>query len=387
MRATQPATPETVGIYIHIPFCRAKCGYCAFASYPVAGHDPERYLAALFREIAFYREQAWCRGRVFGSLFLGGGTPTILAADQLTKLLGSLRESFSFSPDAEISVETNPNMVDVAKLTALATAGVNRLSVGIQSFDDPTLGRIDRTHTAADGERAVALARRAGIGNLSLDLIYGLPGQTPAAWRQTLARAVALTPEHLSAYQLSIDSGSRFAELAAAGKLSLPDEESETEMAEDTVRYLAGAGYDRYEISNYARPGYQCRHNLNYWQNGSWLGLGAAAVGALSGLRLRNTADPQRYQQCWESGQPAWVEGEGLDRERTFRETVIMGLRLLEGLKLAELHNRFGFDPGEYYGKTVENLIAKGLLEMTGDRLRLTCRALPVANQVLAELV
>lgn len=387
MMKGQPADLEPAGIYVHIPFCHAKCGYCAFASYPVAGHDPEAYLAALCREITFYREQAWCRGRVFDSLFLGGGTPTILEGAQLAGLLDTLRASFIVSPDAEISVECNPNTVDAKKLAALAKAGVNRLSLGIQTFDDQTLRRIDRTHTAAEGERAVNLARQAGFTNLSLDLIYGLPGQSPAAWRETLARGVALVPQHLSVYQLSIEPGSRFADLAAAGKLTLPDEASETEMAVETVNHLTRAGFERYEISNFAQPGFRCRHNLNYWRNRSWLGLGAGAVGALSGLRLRNSADPQLYQRCWERGQPAWIEAEGLDRERSFRETVIMGLRLIEGLDLTELGGRFWIDLREYYGATLEQLIAKGLLELNNHRLRLTTRALPVANQVLAELV
>jgi oxygen-independent coproporphyrinogen-3 oxidase len=384
-----PQSPDQsgAGIYVHIPFCRSKCGYCAFASCPLADHDPERYLAALAREIEFYREQPWCRGRAFDSLFLGGGTPTILSSRQLSRLLAHLREGFTLSPAAEISVETNPNTVDAAKLATLAAAGVNRLSIGIQTFDDQTLRRIERSHTAAEGERAVTLARQAGFGNLSLDLIYGLPGQSPATWREGLARAVALAPEHLSVYQLSIESGSRFAELAAAGRLELPDEENETEMAETTVRYLAEAGFERYEISNYARPGKQCRHNLNYWRNGSWLGLGAAAVGSLDGLRLRNLADPKGYQQCWESARPAWIEAEALERERAFREAVIMGLRLMAGLDLADLSDRFGIDLQEHYGETLAQLLAKGLLELAGQRLRLTARALPVANQVLAELV
>jgi oxygen-independent coproporphyrinogen-3 oxidase len=381
------ASPQAAGIYVHLPFCRSKCDYCAFASYPLAGHDLSGYLTALAREIDFYREQEWCRGRGFSSLFLGGGTPTILEPRHLTELLARLRGAFNFRDDAEISVETNPNTITLKKLATLRVAGVNRLSIGIQSFDDKILRRIGRTHTAAEGVRAVALARQAGYTNLSLDLIYGLPGQTPAHFRNSLKQAVDLGPEHLSVYQLSLDAGSRFAELAQAGQLDLPDEESEAEMAEYTVTDLDEAGYQRYEISNYARPGRQCRHNLIYWRNLSYLGLGAGAVGCLSGLRLRNSAVPERYIAAWAAGQPAWIEAEALDRQGSFRETVIMGLRLIAGIELRDLRERFGLDPRLYYGRTLERLLARGLLELTATHLRLTARALPVANQVLAELV
>jgi oxygen-independent coproporphyrinogen-3 oxidase len=381
------ASPQAAGIYVHLPFCRSKCDYCAFASYPLAGHDLSGYLTALALEVDFYREQEWCRGRDFCSLFLGGGTPTILEPRQLTELLARLRGAFNFRDDAEISVETNPNTITLEKLTTLRVAGVNRLSIGIQSFDDKILRKIGRTHTAAEGVRAVALARQAGYTNLSLDLIYGLPGQTPAHFRDSLKQAVDLGPEHLSVYQLSLDAGSRFAELAQAGQLDLPDEEIEAEMAECTVAYLDEAGYQRYEISNYARPGKQCRHNLNYWRNRSYLGLGAGAVACLSGLRLRNSAVPERYIAAWTAGQPAWIEAEALDRQGSFRETVIMGLRLIDGIELRELRERYSLDPRLYYGRTLERLLAGDLLELTATHLRLTARALPVANQVLADLV
>ena len=379
--------PESAGIYLHIPFCLSKCDYCAFPSRPLAGHDLDGYLDALAGEIDFYRGQGWCRGRIFDSLFLGGGTPTILGREQLTGLLTRLRAAFNLRPEAEITVETNPNTVDLEKLTAVREAGANRLSIGIQSFDDRILRRIGRSHTAAQGEQAVALARRAGFSNLSLDLIYGLPGQSPADWRRALARALALAPEHLSAYQLSIDQGSHFAGQIERGHLILPGEKAVAEMAEETVQLLTAAGFARYEISNYARPGFQCRHNLGYWRNRSWLGLGAGAVGCLSGLRLRNSEEPGVYTTRWRRGEPAWIEAEGLDRERSFRETVVMGLRLLDGLDLAGLRDRFGTDLQEYYGDTLTQLLAKGLLTLTANNLRLTARALPLANQVMTELV
>lgn len=374
------------GLYIHIPFCRSKCGYCAFNSYPIAaGHDPARYLAALYREVDFWSGRA--RDDEFGSIFIGGGTPTILTPHELTGLLAILRKKFAIEEDAEITIETNPNTVNPAKLTELRNCGVNRLSIGIQSFCDRTLHLINRTHTGAEGREAVRLARQAGFANLNLDLIYGLPGQTPATWQATLEEGLSLNPDHLAAYQLSIDPGSGFAEQVAQGKLHLPDEDETASMAEQTLAIITNAGLDRYEISNYARPGHYCRHNLIYWHNGSYLGLGAGAVSNWAGLRLLNVADPTLYAKRLEKGEPPWQEAEALAREPSFRETVIMGLRLIEGLRLTDLQERFGIDPVEYYGDTLHKLVKRGLVQVTADRISLTEAALPFANQVLTELV
>jgi len=305
----------------------------------------------------------------------------------LADLLAHLRDAFGIDSGAEISIETNPNTVTPEKLATLRQAGVNRLSIGIQSFHDPILRNIGRTHTAAEGKLAVDLARRAGFANLSLDLIYGLPGQTPALFREDLEQAAALEPQHLSVYQLSLDRGSRFAEQAEAGLLALPGEESEAEMAETAAAFLEAADYQRYEISNYAKPGYRCRHNLNYWRNRSYLGLGAGAVGCLSGLRLRNSDVPEHYTEAWQEGHPVWIEAEALDLRGSFRETVIMGLRLIGGVDLRELRERFGLDPREFYGPILKKFLARGLLELTASHLRLSALALPVANQVLSDLV
>ena len=270
------------GLYIHIPFCRSKCGYCAFVSFPIKNSDPISYLAALHKEIDFWSKRA--QGNKFGSIFIGGGTPTILSTEKLTTLLTVLQEKFSISSDAEITIETNPNTIDLAKLAKLRTNGFNRLSIGIQSFNDRTLRLIDRTHNAAEGTKAAYLTREAGFNNLNLDLIYGLPGQTIKDWRDTLGEALALEPDHLSAYQLSIDPGSRFAEKVAQDNLQLPDDDQVAIMAENTLEILRTSNLERYEISNYAQPGQQCRHNLIYWHNGDYLGLGAGAVSNWSGL-------------------------------------------------------------------------------------------------------
>lgn len=377
--------PPGKGLYIHIPFCRSKCGYCAFVSFPIKDCEPAAYLAALAKEIDFWGKRA--EASTFDSIFIGGGTPTILAPEALTGLFGHLRQRFSISRDAEITIETNPNTVDLAKMTTLRSHGVNRLSIGIQSFNDQTLGRIDRSHSAAEGVKAVHLAREAGFTNVNLDLIYGLPGQTVTEWQDTLGAALALAPEHLSAYQLSIDPGSGFAEQVAQGNLKLPDDEQVALMAESTLEIMAASGLARYEISNYAKPGYQCRHNLIYWHNGTYLGLGCGAVANWAGLRIRNVPEPELYRKRALNGEPPWLEGEALPREASFRETVIMGLRLPAGLDLNSLRARFNLDPEEYYGAILQKLVHNKMIEIVAGRMRLSATALPFANQVLAELV
>ena len=380
-------TPDAtmLGLYIHIPFCLAKCAYCAFVSYPVKNFDPDSYVKALYREIDFWSER--CAGEQFSSIFIGGGTPTILPDDDLTGILARLHNKFQISTEAEISVETNPNTIDKGKAVTLRKAGVNRLSIGIQPFDDRTLQLINRTHTSKEGRDAVKIARQAGFDNINLDLIYGLPEQDPANWRKTLKEALALEPEHLAAYQLSIDPGSTFARQAEKGELQLPDEEQEAEMHDDTARIMAASDLNRYEISNYALPGKLCRHNLIYWHNEEYLGFGAGAVSFRSGLRIRNTPDPVLYEKRLQSGEPPWLDSEALPRETSFRETVIMGLRLIEGIDLGRLKERFGIDTLEYYGETMERLLEDKLVEITNNRLKLTATALPVANQVLSKLV
>ncbi len=379
-----PAEPMN-GLYVHIPFCRSKCGYCAFVSFPVKDSAPGSYLTALYKEIDFWSDRV--PDEKFGSLFIGGGTPTILSTAELTRLLTVLKDKFTFSDEAEISIETNPNTVDPAKLTALRNNGVNRLSIGIQSFSDQTLALIDRSHTVAEGVAAAYWAREAGFDNLNLDLIYGLPGQSAAEWQDTLAQALALQPDHLSAYQLSIDRGSRFAEKVAQGNLQLPDDDQVAIMAEDTLAIMARSPLERYEISNYARPGHRCRHNLIYWHNGAYLGLGAGAVGNWSGLRIRNTPDPELYAKRLLNNEPAWLESEALPREAAFRETVVMGLRLPAGIDLNSLQERFDLDPEQYYGEILQTLTRQKMIEIKAGRLRLTEAALPFANQALAELV
>jgi oxygen-independent coproporphyrinogen-3 oxidase len=374
------------GLYIHIPFCRSKCGYCAFNSQAWQGSGPGHYLEAVRLEMRRVAE-GWGAGQVFSTLFIGGGTPTIYSGKALASLLVDCLATFRWIDTPEITVETNPNTVTAEGLAACRSAGVNRLSIGVQAFDDHLLAAIGRSHSVAQAVQAVALARAAGFANINLDLIYGLPAQSLADWRQSLMTALELGPEHLALYELSVEPDTPFAERQARGELSLPDDDSLAGMEALAHELLPRYGYRRYEISNFARPGYQCRHNLNYWQNGTYLGLGAGAVSSFAGLRLKNLDDPEAYEARIRAGQPAFEEGEDLGLAPSFRETVIMGLRLIDGVELAPLFARYGLEPKSYYGATLDRLLERGLIAMDEKRLWLTAKALPVAHQVLSELV
>lgn len=375
-----------LGLYIHIPYCRSKCGYCSFNSAPWSGPGPEVYLDALLAEMA-HVASGWGTGKKLSSIFIGGGTPTIYDGRALTKLLAACRTHFAWIDSPEITIETNPNTISAANLTACRKAGANRLSIGVQAFDDRLLQTIDRSHDVAQAVQAVTLARQAGFANLNLDLIYGLPTQSINDWQLSLCSALELSPEHLSLYELSIEPGTLFAAKQSKGLLALPDDDSTAEMAELGLKLLASHGYHRYETSNYARPGSECRHNLNYWRNGSYIGLGAGAVSSFDGLRLKNIDAPTEYMSRIEAGQVAFHDGEALSLTASFRESVVMGLRLVAGVSLASLQERYALEPHSYYGETLKKLCSRGLVAFDEERMWLTEKALPVANQILAELV
>lgn len=384
---TDNLTSATTGLYIHIPFCVAKCPYCSFASRPLTGQDLTGYLEAVLAQARAMASHPWTRGVRFASLFVGGGTPTVYPGDDLARLIDSCLELLPFTANPEISVEANPNTVNLEKLQTLRSAGVNRLSIGVQSFSDRLLIAIGRAHTAKEAHVALDLARAAGFTNLNLDLIYGLPDQTLADWQTSLATAMAIGPEHLSLYELMVETNTPFGEWQAAGKLALPAEDETVTMAEAIPAALTTGGYSRYEISNYSRHGYQCAHNLVYWHNDSYLGLGAGAVSSFSGLRIKTVADPALFIKLLRTGRPPFQEAECLPLEASFRETVIMGLRLVTGVAVRDLEKRFALTPRTYYGAVLQNLADQGLIEEVAGHLRLTPKGLPIANQVLTQLV
>ncbi|MBC8104108.1 MAG: radical SAM family heme chaperone HemW [Cytophagales bacterium] len=373
-------TQPTVGVYVHIPFCVKKCGYCDFNAY--SGYrdaTKARYVDALCREIEGRSE---ARTRV-ATVFFGGGTPTTLAAGDLARVLDTVRRSFAVDPEAEISLEANPSDATLAYLSCLRGSGFNRISFGVQTFDDRLLKTIDRVHNAEDARQAVALAKQAGFDNLSIDLMFGLPRQTLADWDRSLEAAFALVVPHLSMYGLIVEEGTAFWARRERGKLSLPSEKTEAAMFGHALERAAAAGYHRYEVSNYALPGFESRHNQIYWRNEDYFGFGAGAASYRGGIRSMNERLPGRYADTVAEHGTATVEREALTPEEAMGETMMVGLRLAEGIDLLAFERRFGVRAEDRYAPQIADLRQAGLLEQSSDRLSLTQRGLFLASEVM----
>ncbi len=373
-----------LSLYIHIPFCVRKCHYCGFYSTTYTLSQADEYIASLRLEAASY-QRAFV-GRTFDSVYLGGGTPTALSSEQLKKIIATVHEHFQISRDAECTVEANPKTVSGSQLMQLRKAGVNRLSLGVQSFNNDVLKILGRLHTAEESADAFMLARSAGFTNIGIDLIHGVPGQTAAQWNETLDRTIILKPEHVSAYNLSIDEGSRFMSEAEAGRFSLPGDEQGVTMYERAVNDLGRAGYDRYEISNFSLPGFTCRHNMNYWERGEYLGLGPAAWSFISGRRYHAIADVREYSLRLKAGLSIIQDEEVANFRQAANETVMLGLRMVEGVDLARFERDFGADTSRQLEENATPLQQAGLLEKTRGRIRLTERGFLLSNEVLARL-
>lgn len=389
----KPGTSEgPAGIYVHIPFCRSKCPYCSFVSYPDMGDESKNnYILALDRQARRLAKHPWSRARKFHSLFIGGGTPTIVNPEKLARFITTCLQAFDFGISSlqapEVTMEANPNALNRAALGLYRQAGVNRLSIGVQSFADAMLNSIGRTHTARQAVEAFELARAAGFTNLNLDLMYGLPNQRMGDWERSLQQAVALSPEHLSVYELTIEPGTHFGEPGNRQKLALPHEDVTLLMYEHARQVLAECGYRHYEISNYARRGFECVHNINYWENGSYLGLGGGAVSCFSGLRISSEKNPLQFIKMINNNRLPYNAAEFLPLQSRFRETVIMGLRMTEGVSIRRLEKQFGMSPAAHYGATLRKLISLNLVEKVQGRLCLSPKGLLLSNKVMAELV
>jgi oxygen-independent coproporphyrinogen-3 oxidase len=368
-----------VGLYIHIPFCWQRCHFCAF--YLEIGR-PERmdaFRSALTREIELYRLQNLLSGRPLQSIYLGGGTPTALPAPRLVSLLELIRTTWPTEPDLEVTVEAHPATVTGEDLRLLAGSGFNRISFGAESMQDEDFAPIGRPGSVEDTERAVADARSAGFTNINLDLMYGLPGQTVQSWRETVAALLALNPSHISCYALTIEEGTKLAHQTSRNPALKPDDGLLTEMETAAELLLTEAGFIRYEISNYARPGAACRHNQLYWTGADYLGLGPSAQSYVDGVRFGNVADLTTYVDMLGRRALPLAERAVLTSSEQQRDALVFGLRLIRGVPLDVV------DSPEQRDR-VRQLVARGLLESDSDRVRLTPIGQRYADSVAEEL-
>ena len=375
-------------LYIHIPFCVKKCSYCDFLSAPATEQTKEAYMAALFAEIGGRAKDY--KERIVTSIFIGGGTPSLLSGDSIRQLMEHIREGFTLAPDAEITMEVNPGTVTAEKLTAFYGAGINRLSIGMQSAQEQELKILGRIHDFDGFCQVYREAVEAGFTNINVDVMSGLPGQTLASYKDTLEKVLQLEPmpQHISAYSLIVEEGTPFAAMADRGELPLPEEDTERAMYEETIEVLAGYGFHRYEISNYALDGYECRHNVGYWIRRDYLGFGIGAASLIGNVRFQNGRDLNAYLAhplaCRE-------EQQSLTTQEQMEETMFLGLRLIRGVSYPEFARCYGQTLEEVYGEVISRNVADGLLTVredeTGRRLMLTGRGLDVSNYVMAQFL
>ena len=384
---------DGVGLYVHLPFCESKCGYCDFYSVPAAGRDLGRAVRAIVRELG-------CRGGILdegpATVFFGGGTPTVLPDAELQDVLTAVQRYFHPGRAEEFTVEANPASFDAARAGMLAAGGVDRISIGAQSFCDDELAVLERIHDSRDIAPSVRAARDAAITRLNLDLIFGIPGQTLGSWRYSLGRALELDPDHLACYGLTYEPGTPLADRRDRGQITPCDENLEAEMFLAGIETLTAAGYEHYEISNYAKPGQQCRHNVNCWRNRPYLGIGPSAASYLDGVRTRNVPDLDRYVQMIESNGHACLEGERLDGLAHAGECAMLALRTAPGIDVADFQGQTGFDPRVLFRAQIDRFGRLGLLTTVVDAdeadagneyIRLTREGMLRANAVMAEFV
>ena len=375
-------------LYIHIPYCRQKCRYCDFASYPHQEGTMPRYVDALLTEAAAMAHHA---PGPLETAFIGGGTPSTLPARLLEKLLTGLHAHYAFPAGMEFTTEANPGTLTEDWLRTAIGGGVNRLSMGMQASQSALLRTLGRIHTQADVVASVRLARRCGIKNLSLDLMFGLPGQTPGMWRETLDAAIALEPQHLSCYGLIPEEGTPLVRDLDAGRLTLPHEDDERRMYDDALEILARHGFRQYEISNFALPGYECRHNIGYWQQVPYIGLGASAASMLPDaqgeLRLTNPTSLPDYLHMAGSGSWQAREVTRVTPEDARFETLMLGLRMTEGVSETAFKARHGITLDAYRGDRLRAFESQGLLSHQDGCWRLTRRGMDVQNAILVDLM
>ncbi len=379
-----------LSLYIHFPFCVKKCLYCDFDSIAGSPITPDEYIAAVAREMEL--RAAKLSGSVSSpTLYFGGGTPSLMPPQLVGRIIDAAARFYGLEANAEVTLEANPGTVTAEKLAGYRVAGVNRLSLGLQALDDRFLQRLGRVHSVDEAVAAYAWARKAGFSNIGIDLIHSLPGQNLAMWQETLETATRLAPEHISAYSLSVEEGTPFAAMEERGELPLPHEDEAAAMFEATRSLLIADGYEHYEISNFARPGFRSRHNQVYWRRGNYLGFGAGAHSFLRepgwGMRWVSPRGHRSFLGAMEKDCLQNEERQVLTQLEALSESLFLGLRLLDGIDIGQLRDEFGACLQDQYGKTIDDLLAKELLVSSGQRLALAPGAIVVANRIFSRFV
>ena len=368
-------------LYIHIPFCVRKCNYCDFLSFPADEDTQRQYVKALCKEISYYG--AHCRDYVVSTVYIGGGTPSWLWESDMAEIMDAVHKNFALLPDAEVSVECNPGTVTAQKFAVYRQSGINRISLGLQSAQNVELKMLGRIHTWEQFLKTYELARAGGFSNINVDLMSSLPGQHMESYADSLQKVCRLKPEHISAYSLIIEEGTPFAEC----ELDLPDEDTEYQMYEDTAGILAEYGYQQYEISNYAKDGYACRHNIGYWKRTEYLGLGLGASSLYGENRFSNTRDMQEYLGFSGNTERIRKDVLKLSLKDQIEEFMYLGLRMTEGISEIDFEQNFGQKLENIYGSVLQKYKETGFLEKTGTNWRFTRKGIHVSNHILAEFL
>lgn len=376
-----------LGLYIHIPFCVKKCLYCGFYSTQYNNIIADEYLTAILVE--FGMNSRILGEQTIGSIYIGGGTPTTLSPDQLSRLFDFITMHVQLDLDAEITVEANPNTVTADSLILLKRLGVTRISIGVQSFSDKVLVRLGRAHSSGQAVEAINAARHVGFGSIAIDLIYGVPGQTEIQWRNTLKTAISLNPKHVSVYSLSLDEGSQWHRDARDGRGEPPDDDISVAMYSAAIEFLRSYGYHQYEISNFCLPGYECRHNVNYWDRGEYLGLGPGAWSFIGNKRWANIADLGQYVVLLGKGITVLDKDrvEFVNREQAANEKLFLGLRKTSGVDLATYGSQFGVGALDALINNIVDLERDGLVDIKKGSLVLTDRGMLLSNEVLSRII
>lgn len=375
---------KQLGVYIHIPFCLRKCKYCDFLSFPSGKEQMKQYVESLCEEIRgfFQREKEY----VVTTVYLGGGTPSLLEPEQTGQILKVLKQCGQIAPHAEISMEANPGTLTKEKLCKYRQCGINRLSIGLQSTEQKELEYLGRIHSYEDFLNGFQMAREAGFDNINVDLMSAIPCQTMESWQRTLDRVLALEPEHISAYSLIVEPGTPFYEDTGLASL-LPDEDTERLMYDITKQRLKECGYERYEVSNYAKEGRECRHNILYWRRGEYIGFGLGAASCIRETRFRNTDSIEMYQKTpWTEFSDRW-EREELDLEEQMAEEMILGLRMTKGVSVKDFAVRYGCNLFDVYGEIIQKYQKQELLTEEDGWIRFTKQGFDLSNIVLCEFL